>query len=1801
MGQRGMGESRTAGAAWLIRGAAVFTACVLLSPALLAQSPPPGVFSEVRTAVVSEPGAALEPATARSRVVQVDTRKITAARRGREVLRLNLFDDAVVEVEINRVRPTQSGYFISGSPKGMAWGEVRLVVNGPVMVGTVETPEGKFTIRSAGSGRHVIREIDPSKERFECELEDAPALKAPAWPNRPAISSIGPPLAQSFSPHVNQTEEMPTEDGSEVRVLVVYTPTMQAQQGGVAGMRAAIDLLIQSTNQAFEDSGINPRLVLAHAALVDWDAESLRTQELLRRLRTPDDGHADEVHALRNEYAADLVHLLAVWPGNGLAYGTNSEDLSQENTAFALSGHISERTFAHETGHNLGLIHDRYVPGRGVYPYAYGYVNKKAFEPGAASTAAWRTIMAYGQRCRVAGIVCPGVFRFSNPDQTHIGDPLGVPAESAVTGPDGPADARLTINNMARWVGSYRSEACTDFSLSTDAIYAGVEGGAVVIQVDTAPGCLWQASSQSDFLRIASDLPAAGPGNLVVELSPNQSGEERNGSLTVAGQTLSVRQLATDAGVCGRTFAVAEAIAESAGYPGIAECEEVTDADLAKVEFLDLRNRSISSLKAGDFARLPGLQSLNVESNRLTELPDGLFAGLSSLESLNLRENNLAGLPAGVLGDLVNLQELDLSANDLTFLPENLLGDLKNLQQLGLSSNRLADLSAAAFAGLSQLENLDLDRNNLSALPRGLFTGLINLEGLDLSWNRLFELPERFFAGLSGLETLLLRSNRLSVVSDSLLADLPGLRRLDLAENQIRTVSTDAFAGLSNLEELQLHSNNLFQLPKAVFSDLGNLRQLGLGRNPLEEVPLELFDGLVNLRVLNLDWNRLTSLRSEAFAGLAALETLYLSTNRLSTLPEDFFSSLPALENLYLDNNQLRTLPDKFFSGLTGLERLDFRFNPGYPLPLHLSLEKVQQSQFKAVARAGAPFELRLPVSVSSGGSIDGDVSTITIPVGAVESAPIAITRVDGTQEAVSVDLATLPELPADHEGYVLAKDEALPLRILPSLLPADAMLIDLAVSGAALDPPFGAGDGSYAVLVANEVTTVTVSPLASNAKATVAYLDENDNALKDADLVMYGHQVNLDVGVNTIQLSVTSEDATATQAYSLSITRDGSMNVCVRTPQIRDAIVESVLEVDTCAEITQEHLSGIERLYVSVSGIEILKSGDFAGLTGLIDLDLGANLLTGLPADVFVGLEALEVLRIAVNQITNLPKNVFSGLPSLQHLSLGGNKLSALPAEIFTDLSNLETLQLYNNRLSDLPKHVFSDLSALQELDLGGNPLVAVTADTFSGLSALQILRLSDTRIESLPTGIFSDLSALRELHLSGNALRSLEPDVFSALGQLEFLRLRNNRLSELPDGLFSGLSAVRTLNLARNDIENLHEKLFSHQTRLERLELDGNRMTSLPDGIFSGLISLQELTLEENVVDPLPLSISLQKVSDGEFKAVAPTGAPFTLSLRYNISKTGTSEDDLSLITIPVGLTESRPLEVRRVADTMEAVTVDIGELPPLPDGHSGYSFQKDESLPRVILSGLKDSPPAQVTRVLVTAGAEQLEVSWKAVSGADGYKVQWKSGDEDYAEDRQVALLGGETTNYTIIDLTVDTEYTIRVIATRDHADDGEPSDEVTGTPASPDPDVNADGTLDGDDAQVMYQAYASDEKVGDGETGGTAESRRTLLSGLAGTADPSDDDLKAMLRKANVWRSVGVAHGGDINEDGAIDGDDAFVMYYAYEFADLVGNGETGGTARHRQHLLASRAGKDDPSDEDLKRMLRRANKLKEDFG
>ena len=121
-----------------------------------------------------------------------------------------------------------------------------------------------------------------------------------------------------------------------------------------------------------------------------------------------------------------------------------------------------------------------------------------------------------------------------------------------------------------------------------------------------------------------------------------------------------------------------------------------------------------------------------------------------------------------------------------------------------------------------------------------------------------------------------------------------------------------------------------------------------------------------------------------------------------------------------------------------------------------------------------------------------------------------------------------------------------------------------------------------------------------------------------------------------------------------------------------------------------------------------------------------------------------------------------------------------------------------------------------------------------------------------------------------------------------------------------------------------------------------------------------------------------------------------------------------------------------------------------------------------------------PGQVTGVTVTPGVGYLGVSWDVVSGATGYKVQWRSGDELYASDRQQVIDNGGKTSSAITGLTAGTEYTVRVIAILTNADDGPPSVGVTGTPVAttqpPQPPPSADLQPSfGDSIEVAAQRY------------------------------------------------------------------------------------------------------------------------------
>ena len=102
-------------------------------------------------------------------------------------------------------------------------------------------------------------------------------------------------------------------------------------------------------------------------------------------------------------------------------------------------------------------------------------------------------------------------------------------------------------------------------------------------------------------------------------------------------------------------------------------------------------------------------------------------------------------------------------------------------------------------------------------------------------------------------------------------------------------------------------------------------------------------------------------------AHLAAITNLNLRNAGITALQVDDFSGMTALTSLNLFNNQLSNLPPGIFEGLTSLTTIRLGRNAIDPLPLTVSLEKVGEGAFKAVAPAGATFNYVLPITMANG------------------------------------------------------------------------------------------------------------------------------------------------------------------------------------------------------------------------------------------------------------------------------------------------------------------------------------------------------------------------------------------------------------------------------------------------------------------------------------------------------------------------------------------------------------------------------------------------------------------------------------------------------------------------------------------------------------------------------------------------------------------------------------------------------------------------------------------------------------------
>lgn len=414
----------------------------------------------------------------RTRFMTMDTGALfgEAARRGapaEERLVFNLFGDRALEATRQHRDLGIAGVPMwFGRLTGDADGYALFVKHDDAVVGKIVSPVfGNFEIIAPAGGFAEINEMDPTLER-PCGSDNRHDIGAPG--NAPAHGE-----------HEGEAvEERGAETGTFIfaDVLTAYTSIAAVQIGGTAAMLAWIDAEIAETNMVYENSQINLRIRNAGTVEENYTSDPQDMGVDLSRI-TNFDGIMDDVHTIRDQVGADLVHLIVPGPAAnacGIAWLMIGVGPGFASSAFGVTARANcgNYVYAHELGHNMGCAHDRDNAGSASWPFAYGYRT-----PGNS----YRTVMAYS----------PGIWSpyFSNPNVTYQGFAMGV-----AIGQPNPCFNAEAINRNASTIAAWRTlytQPPGTFNLTSPADAATTP--------DRTPDFIWSEAADTDYYRLEVD------------------------------------------------------------------------------------------------------------------------------------------------------------------------------------------------------------------------------------------------------------------------------------------------------------------------------------------------------------------------------------------------------------------------------------------------------------------------------------------------------------------------------------------------------------------------------------------------------------------------------------------------------------------------------------------------------------------------------------------------------------------------------------------------------------------------------------------------------------------------------------------------------------------------------------------------------------------------------------------------------------------------------------------------------------------------------------------------------------------------------------------------------------------------------------------------------------------------------------------------------------------------------------------------------------------------------------------------
>lgn len=340
---------------------------------------------------------------------------------------LDLFPGLELTAQVIGAEVRSGGSTVFAKLDDVDLGSAVLTYEQGILTAVIDFPGGNYTVELAPDGSYRVAQR---------ALQFAP-------PELPPRARFAAQDAPDFA-----EPDVPIDSGRLIDVMIVWTPAAEAAGGGAAAMQNLAQASIDNANLTYLNSGVAQRLRLVHRQQVTYTERTTCAGGGTMfdcALDDITDNLITGVHALRDTHGADLV---SIFINDNAFCGLAWLPLPSAGTAHLgysvlyWSGcPVSNKSFVHELGHNMGAHHDPYVaPGPGAYAYSHGIVNL---------TQRWRTVLSYNDQCAATppGTACTRIQYLSNPKLTYTGAALG---DATVR------NNAHTLNKTAKAVAAYR-------------------------------------------------------------------------------------------------------------------------------------------------------------------------------------------------------------------------------------------------------------------------------------------------------------------------------------------------------------------------------------------------------------------------------------------------------------------------------------------------------------------------------------------------------------------------------------------------------------------------------------------------------------------------------------------------------------------------------------------------------------------------------------------------------------------------------------------------------------------------------------------------------------------------------------------------------------------------------------------------------------------------------------------------------------------------------------------------------------------------------------------------------------------------------------------------------------------------------------------------------------------------------------------------------------------------------------------------------------------------------------------------